>query len=71
MTASIDRFVHIHSVDLNSTEDVAIRLHGLDVQHEGTLYQGYMMRPNYLWNFDLINHGKGANQRRSKVEEML
>jgi hypothetical protein len=60
MTASIDRFVHIHSIDLNNSEDVTKRVMGLDVQKEGTLLQGYMMQQNYLWNFDLTKHGKSA-----------
>ena len=29
------------------------------------------MKKNYLWNFDLNNFAKTADNRRSKVENML
>ena len=29
MTASLDRFVHIHSIDLVNTDDIVQRLHGM------------------------------------------
>jgi len=38
LTASLDRFVHIYSIDINPDEDVANREKGLDVKHEGTLF---------------------------------
>lgn len=41
------------------------------MRHEGTLYQGYLCKPNYLWNFKLTKFDSQAVVRHSKVENML
>jgi hypothetical protein len=38
MTAGLDKFVHIFTVE---------------GEPRGTLKQGYMMKQNYLWQFDM------------------
>jgi len=50
-TAGLDRYAKIHDLDKNL---------------RGTLYQGYMLKQNYKWDFPLNNYTKATEARKAE-----
>lgn len=55
-TAGLDRYAKIHDLDKNL---------------RGTLYQGYMLKQNYKWDFPLNNYTKATEARKAEYEHIL